>query len=76
MSADITRENLERDYDRPSLHSRALGDRKLGRLTALVDWHKETAHPKAEGLLLTDFICDLCDFDFRAKYLALYWVGA
>lgn len=68
----ITRQALERDYNRPSLHSRVPGYKPLGRLTALIDWHKETAHPKADGLLLTDFICNLCDFDFRDKYRVLW----
>ncbi len=69
---ELTREALERDYDRPSLHCGHPGCTPMGRLCALIDWHREVVHLEVEGLSLTDFTCDLCGFDFRAKLQELY----
>ncbi len=69
------REELERDYDRPSLHSPLWSDRVIGRLTAIIDQHIQTEHREADELQLFNFHCSTCGFDVRAKLNRLYPAG-
>lgn len=58
-------------YDRPSLHCPSRADRGIGRMSAIMELHQDSAHPEGVKAGLSfgwyDFSCDLCGFDGRAE---------